>query len=326
MTNDEQIPEIGPEVPTNAVRVYGQSDALDDFPVLKAFQQYIDAEQTKARKRLAMLCTFFAVLMVVVISVFVMLLINVSNRNQALNDRMVELAMKERSAQNAPVVVQPSQDSAALLALTAKMDAMQKKLAEDQAKAEKAAAEAVAKAEARAAEAVANAEKAAKEAAERARQAAIEAAKPKEPTAEELEIKRLKALLASQAAKKAAAEEAERKRQEELEAYRRKHYPELYEKKPVKKQPVRRPVVRQIEEEDDDVEAIDYYDEEEDAEDVEEPPVRSPSRRPARSPAAAKPVTPAAKPTTAAVQPERGDYTIPVDVRGTRTSWRLPEE
>ena len=31
-----------------AVSVYGAADALDDFPVLKAFQQYIDAEQAKA--------------------------------------------------------------------------------------------------------------------------------------------------------------------------------------------------------------------------------------------------------------------------------------
>ena len=36
----------------NAVSVYGQTDGLDDFPVLKAFQQYIDSEQAKARKRM----------------------------------------------------------------------------------------------------------------------------------------------------------------------------------------------------------------------------------------------------------------------------------
>ena len=29
----------------NAVSIYGQ-EGLDDFPVLKAFQQYIDAEQS----------------------------------------------------------------------------------------------------------------------------------------------------------------------------------------------------------------------------------------------------------------------------------------
>lgn len=314
MRNEEPISDAAAEMPTNAVRVYEQSDALDDFPVLKAFQQYIDAEQTKARKRLAMLCTFFAVLMVVVISVFVMLLINVSNRNQALNDRMVELAMKERSAQNAPVVVQP-QDSAALLALTAKMDAMQKKLAEDQAKAEKAASEAIAKAEKKAAEAMANAEKAAKEAAERARQAAIEATKPKEPTPEELEIKRLKALLASQAAKKAAAEMAERKRQEELEAYRRKHYPEFYapKKTAIEKSPAKRQVIEQFEDDDDDVEAIDYYDDEEDEEYPTPPPSR-PSRKAAAPKNAEKPALPSR------------NYTIPVEVKGTRTTWRLPEE
>ena len=29
------------------ISVYGQDNALDDFPVLKAFQQYIDAEHAK---------------------------------------------------------------------------------------------------------------------------------------------------------------------------------------------------------------------------------------------------------------------------------------
>ena len=27
------IPEIEPDIPENAVRLYGQSDAMDDFPV-----------------------------------------------------------------------------------------------------------------------------------------------------------------------------------------------------------------------------------------------------------------------------------------------------
>ena len=34
---------------------------MDDFPVLKAFQQYIDAEQAKARKRMAIMGIFATV-------------------------------------------------------------------------------------------------------------------------------------------------------------------------------------------------------------------------------------------------------------------------
>ena len=47
------------QINQNAVSVYGQ-EGLDDFPVLKAFQQYIDAEQIKSRKRMVMLSIFFA--------------------------------------------------------------------------------------------------------------------------------------------------------------------------------------------------------------------------------------------------------------------------
>ena len=51
---------------SNAISIYGQ-EGLDDFPVLKAFQQYIDAEQSKSRKRMIMLCVFFGFLMAVMI-------------------------------------------------------------------------------------------------------------------------------------------------------------------------------------------------------------------------------------------------------------------
>ena len=137
-----EMPGFDSEIPENAVRLYGESDAMDNCPVLKAFQQYIDAEQAKARKRMLMLGVFFGALMIVVISVFVMLLLNVSAKNQALNDRMFEFAMKERDRQpaGAPVVVQPPQDNSAILALTSKIEAMQKELIESQ-KAEKAAAD-----------------------------------------------------------------------------------------------------------------------------------------------------------------------------------------
>ena len=43
MNDSHEIPEVDAPIPPNAMRLYGQSDAMDDFPVLKAFQQYIDA-------------------------------------------------------------------------------------------------------------------------------------------------------------------------------------------------------------------------------------------------------------------------------------------
>ena len=124
-----EMPEIDPEIPEHAVSVYGQSDgAYEDFPVLKAFQQYIDSEQAKARKRMLLLCAFFGGLMFVVISVFVVLLISASSRNQMLNDRLVEYAMKDRDSRPGVYAAdRPAQESSAVLALTAKLENLQKK-------------------------------------------------------------------------------------------------------------------------------------------------------------------------------------------------------
>lgn len=299
-----EMPEIEPDIPQNAVSVYDQSGS-EDFPVLKAFQQYIDAEQEKARKRILSMAVFFGLFTMLVIAVFVVLLMYVSERNQKLNDRLVEFAMRERlqpaATAAAPVVVQPPQDSSALLALTAKLDEMQKKLAESQAKAERDA----------------------KEAAQRAEQAAIEAAKPKGPTKEELEIQKLKNLLKARdlAAAELAREEKARlkaekeaKRQAEIEAYRRKHYPELYQAKKTK----RAVVTEEPEDSDeqhardidtllkelDDNQAIRYFDDEEEEENE---PAPSPSRVRKSKP--------------------KENYSIPVDVKGSSNrTWNIPEE
>lgn len=208
-----EMPDIEPEINNNnAVSIYDQGDAMEDFPVLRAFQQYVDAEQAKSRKRLLTMGIFFGILIIVIIGVFMTLLVTVSERNQALNDKMLEFVMKEHDRDRekfqqqqpaAPVVVQPPQDNSAILALTSKLDEMQKKLTDSQAATEKALRE--------------------KSAAEAA---AIEAAKPKAPTPQELEIERLTKLLSDQKAQ--AEAEKKRRKEEELEAYRRKHYPELY--------------------------------------------------------------------------------------------------
>lgn len=277
-----EMPGFDSEIPENAVRLYGESDAMDNFPVLKAFQQYIDAEQAKARKRMLLLAVFFGVLMIAVISVFVILLLSVSAKNQALNDRMFEFAMKERDRQPAgsAVVVQPPQDNSAILALTSKIEAMQKELAESREKAEKAAEEA-----------------------ERVRQ---EAANPKGPTPQELEIKRLKALLDAEKERQSA--ERERLRQIEIEEYRRKHYPELYmEQKPAKPAvQKRRPRPAPEDDTDDLLEEVDRILDESEAISYFEPEAKSPSK--------------------SAPAPAKKEYSIPVDVRGSSTRWSIPND
>ena len=295
-----EMPEIDPEIPEHAVSVYGQSDgAYEDFPVLKAFQQYIDAEQEKARKRLILICVFFGGIMFVVIAVFVGLLVSAGSRNQMLNDRIVEYMMRDREQRGSAVVVQPSQDSSAIHALTSKLDELQKKLAESQAAAEKMALNA---------------------AAAKAGQT-VETLSPKGPTHEALEIARLKALLAAEREKTAV--EREKQRQAELEEYRRKHYPELYEKKApakeedipakqeIKKAPKKSASEELLEEVDkilNESKAVSYFDDDETEDDaVPAKKAKSPSR-PQPQPAPKK------------------EFSIPVDVRGSSSRWSVPNE
>lgn len=100
--------------PTSAVSVFGQSGNMADFPVLKAFQEYVDAEQAKARKRMLGLSVFFVILLIVVVVTFTLVLSAVINRNQSLSDRLLDVALRERAAVQPQVLsVQPPQTAAA---------------------------------------------------------------------------------------------------------------------------------------------------------------------------------------------------------------------
>ena len=281
--------DVEPGIPTNAVSIV--DDSAEEFPVLKAFQQYIDAEQNKARKRMLGLCVFFGCLMTLVIVVFLFLLNGVSQRNQALNDRLFEYVIKERDRQSAVVVQQPASDQSTIF-LTAKIEEMQKKLEQAQQKAD----------------AMENARKEA--AAKAATEAAIEAEKQKAKLREEIEVARLKAELKAERDK--AAAEREKKRQEELETYRRKYYPELYESsRPKAKEQAkeRKPlpddeatVDKEIDElltGLDDNQAITYFQEE----DEEGKPLKTDSKHSPSKPSS---------------------YSIPVEVKGKKSKWLIP--
>ena len=332
MNGQPHEPEMDPNaINPNAVSLYGQTDAMDDFPVLKAFQQYIDSEQAKARKRLISLGIFFGVLMGAVIAVFLVMLFNITERNQSLNDRLIEFAMKERERpQQQPVVVQPpvQQDNSAILSLTSKIEEMQNKLIESQKKAE---------------------------AAERAQKAAAEAAAaalaPKAPSPQELEIERLRALLKTEK-EKAEADKA-KLREAELEAYRRKHYPECYaQPKPVVKEDkpkTRRSVIIEDDEDEDNVEpirvnprkilsgkAIRYFDDEDENLEVENPKtepssvkrVVPPSRKSVPKTQATVTTAQPKEQKTATVEEkpkvETKPYAIPVEVKGKTSNWFVP--
>ena len=218
-------------IPQTAISVYQQDNAMDDFPVLKAFQQYIDAEQIKSRKRMVSLCIFFGVLMTIVVAVFMLMLHSISARNQQLNDRLVEYAMRDRQPAVMPQVAAPQAseaNEAAMRAMTDTLVALQKQIASAQAaQAPVAPAPAI-------------------------------AASP-EPTPEEIAIeqrtraaeeKLRKARALLDAEKRKLAEERERLRQEEVERHRRRLYPEFYSEKKSEPQPQAQKPQQKISDED----------------------------------------------------------------------------
>ena len=88
--------DIENDIPQNAVSVYGSDSTMDEFPILEAFQEYIDAEQAKARKRITALAVFFGVLLIALLAIFMTLLVKSYDDNQHLNDRLVDFMQQER--------------------------------------------------------------------------------------------------------------------------------------------------------------------------------------------------------------------------------------
>lgn len=279
------------------ISLYGDGTG-EDFPVLKAFQQYIDAEQAKARRRLLTVSIVFVVALIAVIAIFSMMVIKANERTQITNDKMFELLMKDkdRSVEDAK--------SAAVQELTIKnfnntLEKLQKQLEEKDRKAAEAAA------------AAAKELAAAKAAAE---SPSSDPALDKRTRAAEARIQ--KALDQLKAEKKKLAEEKEKQHQEELERYRRKYYPEYYAEKEAAQK-----AALTLDDLDDELDEVTYFDD-----------YKSEPERPAAKPA--KPVKKPAAKVKKAVDLDDMDpleyfkdadsYTIPVEVKGKRAGWRVP--
>lgn len=200
------------------ISLYGDG-AGEDFPVLKAFQQYIDAEQAKARRRLLTVSIIFTVVVIAVIAIFSALVISANNRTQAANDKLLEIVLngKDRSYD----------DGRAAATQEARINALNETLARLQRSIDGQDGKSVS----------------ADRLQDEIRRAATELnqAKPAVATPsvdpllakrqQEAEAKLQKTLEQLKAEKQKLAEEKEKRRQEELERYRREHYPEYYAKK-----------------------------------------------------------------------------------------------
>ena len=325
-TNEEPRAPLDERIPSNAVSVYGQTDAMDDFPVLKAFQQYIDAEQTKSRKRMMMLCIFFGCLMTVVIAVFIVMLHSVSERNQSLNDRFLEYMMQERNHTQAqqPVAspapaANPATD-AALKAMTESISSLQKELAEQKT-------------------AAATKETEAKTAAKSAHEQELEALAAKRELLE--------------AERKKIAEEKELLHQQEVERQRRRLYPEYYQdnKAPAtttspsrgkSTAPKTRVTQDDISQQDIDEILSEAYGDDSEEEVTEAPPPKKTTKKTAaakKTTSTKSSKTPDAKSTSKknasgkdtvesdddAIEYFNDDeYSIPVEVKGSSAGWKVP--
>lgn len=276
------------------ISLYGDGTG-EDFPVLKAFQQYIDAEQAKARRRLLTVSIVFVVTLIAVIAIFSMMVIKANERTQITNDKMFELLMKDkdRSVEDAK--------SAAVQELTIKnfndtLEKLQKQLEEKDRKAAEAAA------------AAAKELAAAKAAAETP---SSDPALDKRTRAAEARIQ--KALDQLKAEKKKLADEKEKLHQEEIERYRRKYYPEYYaEKEAAQKAAIT------LDDLDDELDEVTYFD------DYKSEPER-PAAKPVKKPAAkAKKAVDLDEMDPIEYFKDADSYTIPVEVKGKRAGWRVP--
>ena len=250
----EDMSSVHAENQTTAVSIFGEAGASGDFPVLKAFQQYIDAEQAKARKRMVWLTAFFVTLLIVIVVVFSVImsaiisrdqqnLSAIAERNQELSNKLLDIALKNREQPPQPVVQQPQPDT--MKPVLEKLESLATAMARPQPQPVQQPQDTM-KPVLEKLESIATA---------MARPQPVQAAQPVVqppavvpppqqplPTQAELleslrlqeDMKRLQAELKAEQERQLKAEQ-ERKRQEEVERHRRRLYPEYYAKEDAKK-------------------------------------------------------------------------------------------
>ncbi len=354
MINTQNIPEGGAEIPPNAVSVYGRNaDALDDFPVLKAFQQYIDAEQAKAHKRLMSVCVFFTILILTVIGVFMFIIMNISlgsRQNAPVADATIKALSDSNAALQGQVLEQARKMNEQLMNQLAARDGrpaadaeLQRQNFELQAKLNAIEIERRLRAEQEAA----LAKRSAGELTQAAEGAGADPAKARSLKAAEASQKSREARLKERAAQLEAEEK--RLREQEIKMHRRRLYPEFFDEdgnefstpvarqaRPAVRQPAVAPVVApvatpvvepavqpvaELPDEDDDLDAaLSFID--------EAAPVAKPVASPAAKPAAqAAEAAVQAKPSREEVPPRQPDANAPAKPSANGVDgWTIPIE
>ncbi|MBO4288418.1 MAG: hypothetical protein J5985_09690, partial [Kiritimatiellae bacterium] len=102
---------------TGVVAMYNaaSSAGAEPFPVLKAFQDYIESERAQARRRIAYLSVIFSLVIILVVAGFFVIGLSMFNNMSSLQARLLEAALRPQPqpapqpVQPAAVVVQPAQ-------------------------------------------------------------------------------------------------------------------------------------------------------------------------------------------------------------------------
>ena len=94
-----------PETGSGLVAMYNAASHAnaESFPVLKAFQEYIEAERAQARKRVIQLSVFFSILMGVVVTGFLIAGIFMLRNMTTVQNKLLDVALANTVHQNAPV-------------------------------------------------------------------------------------------------------------------------------------------------------------------------------------------------------------------------------
>lgn len=115
----EPSPYEAPASGSGLVAMYNAASHAnaESFPVLKAFQDYIEAERAQARKRVLQLSIFFAALMVIVVGGFLAAGAAMWRNNAERENKLLEAVLAQRAAPvPAPVQVQaPAVQSSPLI-------------------------------------------------------------------------------------------------------------------------------------------------------------------------------------------------------------------
>jgi len=98
--------------PHALVSMHDQGDA-GSFPVLKAFQDYLEQERQQARKRLVTLTIFFSCVLTLVVGGFIAAFVYLIGHMNQREDRLLDITLQERKATNAQLAGQQAADLAA---------------------------------------------------------------------------------------------------------------------------------------------------------------------------------------------------------------------